>query len=82
MTHCTCRIEHQKSGYGGDIESIAQCPLCKAAPDLLEACEKTLIDWVGTCQEYDVPNEDMEAVKEVLKQAIAKATGDLNDTTR
>lgn len=32
---CKCWINHGD----GDVEEIVQCPLCKAAPDLMEACE-------------------------------------------
>ena len=34
MNDCKCYIEHGN----GDIEEIIKCPLCTAAPDLLDAC--------------------------------------------
>ena len=41
MEKCKCYIDHES----GDVEKIVQCPLCKAAPDLLEVCE----DVAGIC---------------------------------
>lgn len=68
MKQCKCYIDH---GEEGDIEEIVQCPLCKAAPDLLEALEALNEQLLGA----NIPfSKELFDAKNNARQAIAKAT--------
>ncbi len=80
---CSCELkleEKDPGGFqqpparnrGGDIIRIyvrlVKCPLCEAAPDLLEACKRTLL-------EIQRDRELTIGCEEDLKAAIEKAGG-------
>lgn len=73
---CTCYIKEETSPLPPIIGrnrtlSIVKCPLCKAAPDLYEACKALLKDskykhWRASCPHPLVDD---------IEQAIAKVEG-------
>ena len=69
---CTCTTDLDE--LRSTIE-IKTCSLCKAAPDLLEACKLALSDF----QEYFEHITSVAGTIGQLKKAITKAEGGLND---
>lgn len=78
---CKCYIDTiEDSGEDGDGEyRIVQCPLCKAAPDLLEALQKIVGEYIAnpnTPYEFVVciTPEGIPDYWQEARAAIAKAT--------
>jgi len=67
---CRCYINHGN----GDVEEIVQCPLCKSAPALYEACEEALDDIENFFLNGD-STEIRGSTETSLGQALAKAKG-------
>ena len=69
MSECKCYINHLGLHGNGNVEEIIQCPLCKAAPKLREACRAT-ISLLAEIAEMNIQPFPFSAV-ELNKQAKA-----------
>ena len=68
MYTCKCYIDHEQGKVDKiyvDLVKIVKCPLCKAAPELLEACKVAVL----ALTHEPIHPGDIEFVK----AAIAKA---------
>lgn len=72
--NCTC--EHYALGY-------EKCPLCEAAPELLEACKlvdgivKTLLDEAGgkKATDWGIVNDGLVTIAKAIKKAEGREEG-------
>lgn len=65
---CTCKIEKKEKYIGVDIYYIVKCPLCRAAPKLVEACKFAQDRLFGEGDGFAVTYDKLwEALAEVEK---------------